>query len=790
MLPILMYPKLRYEHPASSWNDALPLGNGRLGAMVYGGIHTETLRLNEESVWYGGPQPPRTPFGAKHHLEELRKLIRAGRHRDAESLVRKRFLATPKSARHYEPLGTCNIAFEYGNGNGKASSGGAEDIVKEYKRSLNLAKAEAVVKYTINGITVRREAIATNAGDVIAIRVVAASEISFTVSLTRMSDVEWEVNEFLDSIAIVNGHIVLHATPGGKNSNSLCLAVGARVDSNGSVEVVGRELKVTAKEALVVIAAHTQYRHENAQQAALADISTSFGLSTAELWKRHVEDWEDAYGRMSIQLYPDDAHLTTDARLTNNRDPGLVSLYFSYARYLLLSCSRPYPKALPATLQGIWNPSFQPPWGSKYTININLQMNYWIANTSNLSKCELPLFDLLERMAVNGQRTASDVWNCRGWCAHHSTDIFADTETQDRWMPATLWPLGGAWLCTHIGEHYFFTGDRDFLARMAPVLEGCVEFLLDFLVPDSSGKYLVTNPSLSPENTFRHKESGELGVFCEGSTMDMVIVRQVFSQYILATAELGEEILSTSIFKEVQTALGRLQPIAISPKTETVQEWGLNDYEETELGHRHVSHLYGLHPSNEITPTSTPELAEAARQTLLRRIAHGGGHTGWSRAWLINLWARLRQHEQCILNVDALMRDSTLPNMLDTHPPFQIDGNFGGAAGILECLVQSHEIMVIEGGSKINVIRLLPSCPADWEKGEVKGVKCRGGFELDFKWDHGEICEPVVVKSKLAKEFVLVFHHVGSDAKNTGTRISIPACKGECLVYKDGVRDT
>ncbi|CAO2657419.1 Nn.00g035450.m01.CDS01 [Neocucurbitaria sp. VM-36] len=746
-----MYPKLSYENPASEWNGALPLGNGRLGAMVYGGVDTETLRLNEESVWYGGPQPPRTPFGAKHHLGELRKLIRAGRHRDAESLVRQRFLATPKSARHFEPLGTCTIAFEYGQG--RSSPKGSQDIVEGYTRYLNLAKAEAVVQYTVNGVAVRREAIGTNADNIIAIRITAASEVTFNVSLTRMSDVEWEVNEFLDSIAIVDNRIILHATPGGKDSNSLCLVAGARVDGSGSVEVVGRELKVHAKEALVVLAAHTEYRHASPQQAALADISAAFEYETPELWHRHIEDWSKTYSRMNIQLYPNDTHLATDHRLISHRDPGLVSLYFAYARYLLLSCSRPSPKALPATLQGIWNPSFQPPWGSKYTININLQMNYWAANASNLSECEMPLFDLLERMAINGERTASEVWGCRGWCAHHNTDIFADTETQDRWMPATLWPLGGAWLCTHIGEHYCFTGDKQFLARMIPVLQGCVRFLLDYLVPDASSQYLVTSPSLSPENTFRHGESGEIGVFCEGSTMDLEIIRQVFSQYLFAAAELQAESFSTSIIEEVKAAIQRLQPVTISPKHGTIQEWGLNEYEETELGHRHVSHLYALHPGNRITPTSTPELAEAAQRTLLRRIEHGGGHTGWSRAWLINLWARLRQPEQCALNIDALLRDSTLPNMLDTHPPFQIDGNFGGAAGILECLVQSHEVVALEGRPETRVIRLLPSCPADWQRGEVKGVKCRGGFELDFKWADGEIC---------------------SDAKDTGTRVSLP----------------
>ncbi|KAH7402590.1 Six-hairpin glycosidase-like protein [Pyrenochaeta sp. MPI-SDFR-AT-0127] len=778
-----MHSMLRYGNPASEWNGSLPLGNGRLGVMVYGGVHTETLRLNEESVWYGGPQPPRTPFGAKDHLEELRQYIRAGRHRDAESLIRKRFLATPKSARHYEPLGTCTIDFEYSVDQSKDKN--VQDTVENYERSLNLEKAEAAVKYNINGVAVRRDIIVTNADNVIAVRVRADRPITFTVSLTRMSDVAGEVNEFLDSIAIIDGRIVMNATPGGKDSNSLSLVAGVHVDGYGEVKIIGRELEVTATEALIVLAAHTQYHRPDVQHSAMADVNNALSYTAAELWQRHMKDWTAVYSHMSIQLWPDNTRVATDDRLTNDRDPGLASLYFRYARYLLLSCSRPYPGALPATLQGIWSPSFQPPWGSKYTININLQMNYWSAHVSNLSECELPLFNLLKRMAANGERTASEVWGCRGWCAHHNTDIFADTETQDRWMPATLWPLGGAWLCTHIVENFSFTRDRDFLLWMAPVLEGCVRFLLDFLVPDSSGQYLVTNPSLSPENTFIHTKSGENGVFCEGSAMDMEIIRKVFSQYLLASAELQEGTFTTTTVGEVEAAIMRLQHLMVSPSTGTIQEWGLNDYEEAELGHRHVSHLYALHPGNSITPTTTPRLAEAARKTLERRIKHGGGHTGWSRAWLINLWARLRQPEQCALNIEALLKDSTLPNMLDTHPPFQIDGNFGGAAGIMECLVQSHEILARDGMPDARIIRLLPSCPKGWQKGEMKGVKCRGGFELHFSWENGQICEPITVKSRFADDALLVFHHVGSDAKDSGTHVACPAREGDFLVYRD-----
>ncbi|KAF3041729.1 hypothetical protein E8E12_007727 [Didymella heteroderae] len=459
MLAHLRHPMFRYDSPAYDWDGALPLGNGRLGAMVYGGVHRETLCLNEESVWYGGPMN-RTPVGAKDHLDDLRQLIRVGKHRDAEALVGKYFLATPRSMRHYEPLGTCAIDFEYGGE--QQCSGSSKDSVTDYARSLDLSQAEAVVQYIVNGVRVRREAFATHTDNVIALRVLSDKQISFRLSLTRMSHVEWEVNEFLDSIEIVKGCIVLHATPGGKGSNSLCLVAGARVHGPGGIQVIGRELEVTAKDAIIVLAAHTQYRHNAVQQAAMSDVEAALQLGSEALLHRHLTDWQARYDRMSIQLFPDNDHRTTSERLKNSRDPGVIALYHAYARYLLLSCSRVYNKALPANLQGIWNPKFQPAWGSKFTINVNLQMCYWAAHTSHLSECELPLFDLLERMAINGKQTASE----------------------DRWLPSTLWPLGGAWLCTHIWEHYSFTGDKSLLDRMLPVLGGCIDFLLDFLIED------------------------------------------------------------------------------------------------------------------------------------------------------------------------------------------------------------------------------------------------------------------------------------------------------------------
>jgi hypothetical protein len=363
--------------------------------------------------------------------------------------------------------------------------------------------------------------------------------------------------------------------------------------------------------------------------------------------------------------------------------------------------------------------------------DINLQMNYWPANPCNLSECELPLSDLLERMSESGRTTAQVMYGCRGWAAHSCTDIWADTAPGDRWMPATIWPLGGAWLCYHIWEHFQFTGNREFLRRMFPVLRGCVGFLIDFLVEDATMEYLITSPSVSPENSFYDK--GRKGVLCEGSTIDIQIVNAVLVAFESCVNELG---VMDPLLPSVSTVRARLPPMKISDSG-YLQEWA-TDYDEVEPGHRHTSHLWALYPGNSITPTKTPDLAEACGVVLRRRAEHGGGHTGWSRAWLVNLHARLLEADECSRHLDVLLAHATLPNMLDSHPPFQIDGNFGGAAGIVEMIVQSHEPCLI---------RLLPACPKSWT-GSIRGVKARGGFEIAFSWEKGCIVGLVQIRSR------------------------------------------
>lgn len=768
---------LHYRSPAKEWSHALPVGNGRLGAMAYGRTSTELLQLNEDSVWYGGPQD-RTPR-VSWHLPELRRLIRAGLHAEAEALVRTAFFASPHSMRHYEPLGKAEIEFGHDD----------PSKVQGYRRWLDLSTAtqSTVYRYAkteTEVIDVRRDLIASFPDQTLLLRVTASEKIRFVIRLNRTSEVEWETNEFLDRVNVYEDRIDLRATPGGKDSNELCMYLGVSIDDlllGGDISSPGNCLVVTSAACTIAIGAQTTYRQFVHVGAAERDVTSALRRSWPELLKRHVTDYTSLFDRVSLRLWPDASHLPTDERIASKQpDPGLAALYQNYGRYLLISCSRPSDKALPATLQGIWNPSFAPPWGSKYTININLQMNYWPAAPGNLPECAIPVLNLLERMAERGAVTAEKMYRCRGWCAHHNTDIWGDTDPQDRWMPATLWPLGGVWLCSDAVELLKYHYNRELHMRLTPILQGAVQFLLDFLIPSADGQYLVTNPSLSPENTYIDASGGH-GILCEGSAMDITIVRRAFELFLWAERTLnGSEVPMSELARQAGEALARLPPLQISPSG-LIQEWGQVDYHELEPGHRHVSHLLGLYPGRHITPSGTPELSAAARNVLRRRAEHGGGHTGWSRAWLVGLHARLGDGAACEEHINLLLTRSTMPNMLDDHPPFQIDGNFGGCAGILECLVQSR----LEGGygsgaenktaatwgkDEVVVIDLLPACPPSWADGQIKGVCALGGWAVSLTWKNGTVQDPVSVRCEPGGvQNAVVVYPGGAKAKVSGT---------------------
>ncbi len=702
--------KLWYDQPAKEWNEALPIGNGTLGAMIYGTLETENYQLNEDSIWYGAPIDRINP-DAYPNLEKVRSLILENKISQAEELLKYAFSGTPQSQRTYQTLGNLGISFE-----------GHDYPHKNYKRELSLDNAVHSVTYQLDNdeeVTYSRESFSSYPDNIIVINLKTDSKsgMSFSCLLTRerFYDHSWAVNE---STIAMDGNL-------GKNGIDFCTVLNAR-SIDGKVYTKGEHLIVEhATDVTLILTSATTFRYEEPLQECMNTLNAALELSYNELKEKHVKDYKELFERVELKLEenPEKEILPIDQRLKlisdDSPDNGLIELLYQYGRYLLISSSRV--GSLPANLQGIWNPHMMPSWDSKFTININTEMNYWPSLNSNLAECKLPLFEFLARLVESGRETARRMYNCRGFVAHHNTDIWADTAPQDIYIPATYWVMGGAWLSLHIWEYYTYTGDVKFLEDHYYILEEAALFFEDFLIPLND--YLVTCPSVSPENTYILPD-GTTGRICAGASMDNQILRDLFSVCQEAGEILDKDKKQLDKYNDL---FNKIPPIEIG-KHGQIMEW-MEDYEEEEPGHRHISHLYALYPSDQITIDQTPELAKAARTTIERRLESGGGHTGWSMAWIINMYARLWDGQECYENILKLLRNSTLPNLLGNHPPFQIDGNFGSAAAIVEMLVQSSQDRVV----------LLPALPKAWDSGSISGLKLKGNLTLSMEWDKGTI---------------------------------------------------